>query len=75
MTTALLLLLMGGGWFEGPPSRPVKTERLRTPSGVPDVFVVHDQINNVICYITHSEQGGGGIFCLRTSDQKVEKGP
>ena len=76
--TLALTLALGQGWFSDPAPAPqvrmVKTERIRTPRGMPDVYVVHDDLRGVTCYITHSENGGGGIACLPTPAITVEKG-
>lgn len=80
MNAIFLSLLLSQGWFDSGPAAPkptvrvVTTERLRTPSGMPDVYVVHDNIRGVTCYITHSAEGGGGIFCMLTPAIAVEKG-
>lgn len=74
MKTAIILLALSGGfWLDSAPVRTVKAERLRTPSGMPDVYVVFDPVTGVTCYITHSAEGGGGIFCLPTPKPDVEK--
>lgn len=73
-------LVLGQGWFDTVPRAPpaavrvVKTEKLRTPGNMPDVYVVHDDLRGVTCYITHSSDGGGGIFCMLTPAIAVEKG-
>jgi uncharacterized protein YrrD len=64
MKTAIIMLAVSGGfWSDTAPRRTVRAERLVTPSGMPDVFVVYDTQNKTMCHITHSSEGGGGIFC------------
>lgn len=64
MKTAIIMLAISGGfWSDSAPKRVVRAEWLRTPGGMPDVYVVYDVQNKTMCHITHSSEGGGGIFC------------
>ena len=79
MDSILLALVLSQVSFFGPKAplaqvRTVQTEKLRTPNGMPDVYVVRDDLRGVTCYITHSSEGGGGIFCLVTPPVAIEKG-